>query len=164
MRSSESFVSILDSGFSNLMTGIDSISYFQRNPTESDFTVSTWARFDEVDFDGIHIYTELNRNGLRASSASCSISLYSVSQGASWTKTLVANLTPAVHLNGYSVSVVANDLPDLEADITLYIESTITRLGKQYKSAGYFNHFGALDLITRNKNKISFLEITKADE
>lgn len=139
------------------------ISYIQRQ-TLRPLKLSVWAKFDEVNFDGISVLANINDDLNNKAIGSCDIKVYAIDQGNSWNETLVASKSELVNADKAIIDFSANELPSLQADITLKIVVTAHRLNKTYYHVGYFNHLGSLEVMTRNKKKIAFLEITKQDE
>jgi hypothetical protein len=127
-----------------------------------------WAKFNGINFDGIHMVAGLYaENERRLNSASCSFNVYYVDANQNWNQTLV--YTGSASLVGSRWVLPATQanlgsLTELDGERTLMIEATITRLGKEYKSAVYVNHLGIFDSLFRLKEEVEFLSITKKDE
>lgn len=164
MRYSGKANSLIKAGIGNVRTiSQNNISYIQRQPLRP-LNLFAWAKFDEINFDGISILVNLNDDLNDKTIGSCSATIYSIAQGNSWNETLIGTKGALVNSNKMVIDFDASELPPLQADVTLKIVVSAQRLNKTYYHVGYFNHFGSLELMTRNKKKIAFLEITKQDE
>lgn len=159
------YVQAIKPGITNVITlGSNDNSFIQRTKKTSTIKLITWVKFDEVDFDGVHVIVQAFRDGRQVSISQPLCNLYAIEQGASWDKTPITSKPLSQDGLSWVASYLANELPDLLADRTLYVETKTTRLKKRLFFEGYFNHLGALDFMTRNKKKISFLDLTKVDE
>lgn len=164
MRYSGKTNTLIKAGIGNIKTITNSnISYIQRQPLRT-INLTAWAKFDEINFDGISILATLSDDIKNKTIGLCVATVYSIDQGNSWNETLVGTKSGTFNPNGFVIDFAASELPALQADVTLKILFTAQRLNKTYYHVGYFNHFGSLELMTRNKKKIAFLEITKQDE
>ena len=153
----------LKRGILNLLTlsGAD-ISYIQRT-TLPEIRLQAWAKFDEVNFDGISAVANLFSQSNQLSIGSCSFSLYSIAQGNSWTPTLIGTKNGTVTPNGVIVDFSANEIPPIEGDITFKLVAVATRLNKRFHFVGFFNHLGSLELMNRNRRNIEFIQVTGED-
>lgn len=164
MRYSGKTNSLIKAGIGNIKTIANSnISYIQRQALRP-LNLTAWAKFDEINFNGISIIANLNDDLSNKTIGSCVATVYSIAQGNSWNETLVGTKSGTFTPNGFVIDFVASELPDLEGDITLKIKVNATRQNKKYYFMGYFNHLGSIEFMNRNKRKITFLEVTKADE
>lgn len=164
MKYTDNGNTILKDGVGNVRTITRSnISYIQRNALKA-LKLNVWAKFDEINFDGISILANLNDDFSNKSIGYCDVSVYVVDQGNSWNETFIGSKNGTASANGVIIDFSANELPSLQGDVTLKLSVKATRFGKTYYHTGYFNHLGSLELMTRNKKKIAFLEITKQDE
>lgn len=155
---------ILKDGVGNVRTITQSnISYMQRNPLRP-IKLNVWAKFDEINFDGISVLANLNDDLTNKSIGSCEVIVYAIDQGNSWNETLIGTKTGTATANGVIIDFDASELPSIQGDVTLKLSVRATRLGKTYYHTGYFNHLGSLEVMTKNKKKIAFMEITKRDE
>lgn len=140
------------------------ITLIQSSREKSPIELRAHVKFDEINFDGVHVLVVAQKNGKIVSLGSCNAKLYSVAQGDSWAKTPIVEKALTESPDGWKASYLASELPDLFAEVTLYVEVLATRVKKKIRFSGYFNHLGALEFMYQNKNKISFLDLTKADE
>ena len=164
MRYSEKPNSMIKSGIGNIKTVTKAnISYIQRQ-TLRPINLTAWAKFDEINFNGISILANLSDGLDNKVIGSCQVSVYSVAQGNSRNETLIGTKSGTYTPNGFVIDFLANELPDLEGDITIKVKVITTRQNKKYYFMGYFNHLGSIEFMNRNKRKITFLEVTKADE
>jgi hypothetical protein len=155
---------VLKNGVDNLsLKTRASVSYIQRN-AQKDITLGVWAKFDEVNFDGISVLLELSRELNIKSIGSATVNLFSVAQGNLWQKTFIGSRPAVIIGNAAKVDFAANELPQFCGDVTFYVEAIAYRQNKRLASRAYFNHLGALGFMTKNKNKITLLELTKLDE
>jgi hypothetical protein len=159
MRSISKGNSAIKRGVLNISTisGAD-ISYIQRT-TLPDIRLQAWAKFDEVNFDGISAVANLFSQSTALSLGSCSFSLYSVAQGNSWATTLVATKNGSVTPNGVVVDFAASEIPPIEGDITFKLVAVATRQNKRFHFVGFFNHLGSLELADRNRRNIQFIQV-----
>ena len=131
------------------------------------YTPKVWVKFDSTDFDGIHIVFGLYNKGTLTPSGSCTFRIYSVSLDDSWQETLLTTVSGTIITGGrFKADVSASSLSPIELDgeQTLMIEIEALRQNTVFKDRFYFNHLGAYEFLTRLKNKVTFLELTKADE
>lgn len=131
------------------------------------YSPKAWAKFDSTDFDGIHLICGLYNKGFLTPSGSCTFRVYSVSLTDSWQETLLTTQTGVVMSDGrFKVDVPLASLTPLDPDgeQTILIQVDVTRQGISYTERFYFNHIGSYEFLTRLKNKVTFLELTKADE
>lgn len=155
---------LLKNGVDNLSLKTSAnISYIQKRE-QKDIALGVWAKFDELNFNGISILLELARELSVKSIGTATVNLFSVSQGNLWQKTFIGS-KPAVIINQVAkVDFAANELPSFVGDVTFYVEAIALRQNKRFASRAYFNHLGALAFMNKNKSNISFLELTKLDE
>lgn len=159
------YVQALKPGITNVLTlGCSDVSFIQRTKRTSEVKLVTWVKFDELDFDGVHVIVQAFRDGQKVSISQPLCNLYAIDKGASWVKTPISPKPLTQDGLDWVVSYAANELPDLLADRTIYVEAKTTRVKKRLAFEGYFNHLGALDFMTGNKKKIAFLDLTKVDE
>lgn len=159
------YVQAIKPGLSQVLTlGQGDTSFIQRSKNDNTIELISWIKFDEIDFDGVHVIVQAFRSGRQITVAQPALNLFSVAQGSSWALTPITQKPLTQNGMSWVASYAANDLPNLLADVTLYAEASASRLKKKFHFRGYFNHLGALDFMTRNKKKIAFLELTKVDE
>jgi hypothetical protein len=99
--------------------------------------------------------------------ASCTFRIYSVNVDNTWAETLLVTVAGSnVGGNKFSASTPESSLAPtaLTGELTYKMEVELTRLGKTYTDAFYFNHVGIYDSFIRLKNDVEFLDITKLDE
>lgn len=155
---------LLKNGVDNLSLKTSAnISYIQKRPSK-DIALSIWAKFDEVNFDGISILLELARELSVKSIGTATVNLFSVSQGNLWEKTFIGSKSAVIINQVAKVDFSASELPAFCGDVTFYVEAISFRQNKRYVSRAYFNHLGSFASITKNKNNITLLELTKLDE
>lgn len=164
MRYSGKTNTLIKAGIGNVRTiSQNNISYIQRQPLRP-LNITAWAKFDEINFDGISILLSLNDDLNNKTIGSCSVTVYSIAQGNSWNETVIGTKGLLANSDKAVIDFSASELPELEGDITLKIKVSATRQNKTYYFMGYFNHLGSIEFMNRNKRKITFLEVTKADE
>lgn len=164
IRHTPSYNSIVKAGIGNLISKTNApISYVQRSPLD-DLELSLWAKFDDVSFDGLSIVAEGVRGIKTLSLGYGSINLYSVEQGKGWQKTFISSKPIQITGGVAKVDFLSSELPSFSGDVTFFVEAVAFRQSKKVTARAYFNHLGILEPVTKNRNKIRFLEITKADE
>lgn len=164
MRYTEKSNSLLKTEIDNIKTITKAnISYLQRSPLLP-LKLLAWAKFDEIAFNGISVIANLTDDENIRSIGSCNFTIYSVAKGSSWNETLVGSKAGVYTSNGFVASFTSAELPSMIGDVTLKMVVKANRMSKKYSFMGYFNHLGSLQFMTKNKNKIAFLEISKLDE
>jgi len=135
-------------------------------PTQKDLRVRAWAKFDAENFDGIQLISALTINGRDKSISSAEFTVKSISLDDTWAETLVGAYAGTQSGKKFIASIPQSSLSPttLGGDTSLKVEVKITALGKIYRDYFYVNHLGIYDEMVRAKNKIKFLELTKADE
>jgi hypothetical protein len=126
------------------------------------------AKFDDLSFNKIKIvgYLYDQKNGSISAGATCELKIYKVST-TTWEDVLVTTLTGVLQPNNYfyvEPTLTSLNQFDFSGGDTMMIEGTIMRLGIPYRDRIYVNHLGIFDSLTRLKNKVAFLEVTKLDE
>jgi len=156
--------SLLKSGLENIKTISNAqISYIQKKSLKP-LQLSVWAKFDEVNFDGISVLANISDGWNNKTIGNCVVDIYSIDQGNSWNENFLVSKNGVLTPNGMVVDFSSSEIIDLEGDITLKIAVRANRQNSQFYFKGYFNHLGSIELMNRNKRRISFLEITKVDE
>jgi hypothetical protein len=132
----------------------------------SSLTVKLAARFNDSTFNNIQLsgYLYDSNKATSASAASCMFKVYKITTP-DWTEVHVLDATGTLLTNGYFYS---NQLlpafgVDFQGGDTLMIEATLVRLGVTYRDRIYVNHLGIYDNVTRLRQDVEFLEITKKD-
>jgi hypothetical protein len=140
------------------------LSYIK--PTKKDYKVRAWAKFDAENFNGIQLIAALSINGRDKSISSAEFAVNSVYIDGSWQETAVGVFNGVQDGKKFIVSVPQSALNPvaLSGDITLKVYTKIVVLNNTYRDYFYVNHLGIFDEMVRAKNKIKFLELTKADE
>jgi hypothetical protein len=136
-------------------------------PTNKDFKVKAWMRFNSDTFDGVQMVGSLFRGKSNKTIVSCIFKIYSVDVDNTWAETLLVTATGSdVGDNKFSASTSELSLAPtaLTGELTYKMEVEITRLGKTYTDVFYFNHIGIYDTTVRLRKRIDFLAITKLDE
>jgi len=106
------------------------------------------------------------RAGTIGSAASCTFKIFRI-VGPSWEETLVRTVAGSILPTGiFFATIPAADYApiDLANGDTLMVEAAIDRLGEIHRERRYINNLGIHDSLLRLKNKVTFLELTKADE
>jgi hypothetical protein len=136
-------------------------------PTNKDFKVKAWMRFNSDTFDGVQMIGSLVRGKNAKSIATCNFKIYSVDVSNTWAETLLVSVAGTdVGGNRFSANTPESTLAPttLTGELTYKLEVEITRLGKIYSDVFYFNHIGIYDTAVRLRKRIDFLAITKLDE
>lgn len=141
--------------------------YLERTWDKKDpvYALNIHAKFNSDLIEGFRIQAGLFRDGSLVSSYIESFDLY-ITDGDDYDKTFIASFTPVQVGQYWEFNVSQSLLDPLEATgaETFYIECKAQRKRKSYKACAYFNHIGVFDSIFRLKNKVTFLDLTKADE
>lgn len=138
----------------------------------SELTTSTpilksWVKFNDSTFNNLQIigYLYDSRNAATYNSASCNFKIFLINTP-DWTETELTTLSGTQLSNSYYYSnptLSSIGSVDFQGGDTLMIETTIVRLGVTYRDRIYVNHLGIYDNVTRLRNDVQFLEITKKD-
>ena len=124
------------------------------------------ARFNDNTFANIQIvgYLYDTTNASISNSNNCVFRIYKVNLP-DWSETLITTLNGTQLPNFYYyINPTTSSLTlDFQGGDTLMIDAIITRLGVTYRDRIYINHLGIFDNVTRLKNEIDFLFITKKD-
>jgi len=124
------------------------------------------ARFDDNTFNNIQITAYLydKETASIASGANCTFSVYKVVTP-DWTEqfigSYVGTVLPSTYF--YTTQTLSTLGLDFLGGDTLMIEATIMRLGLPYRDRIYVNHLGIYDNVTRLRQDVEFLDITKKD-
>ena len=125
------------------------------------------AKFDDTTFNNIKIIAYLydQKTSSVANASSCIFSLSKVS-GNEWVDENLTTINGTQLNNSYyyihpELSIFSG-LDFLGGD-TIVIEATVLRLGVTYRDKLYVNHLGIYDNVTRLRQDVEFLEITKKD-
>jgi hypothetical protein len=135
-------------------------------PTNKDFKVKAWMRFNSDTFDGVQMVASLVRGKNAKSIATCNFKIYSLTIDNNWVETLLVTVNGTnVGGNKFSASTPESTLAPttLTGELTYKLEVQITRLGRIYADIFYFNHIGIYDSFIKLRNDVQFLDITKKD-
>lgn len=126
------------------------------------------AEFNQSSFDGIRVTSYLYNpsTGGVDSSASCTFKVYVV-RSPDWQDVPVADFIGTQLPNQYYFrSILASEISsiDLFGGDTVMIEAVVTRLGETYRDRIYVNHLGIYDNVTRLRQDVEWLDISKLDE
>lgn len=125
------------------------------------------GRFDDETFSNLRITAYLfdQTNASISNAATCQFKIYQVTSP-DWTEVLLTTLPGTQLTNSYFyINPTTSSLGtiDFQGGDTIMIEATVSRLGVNYTDRIYLNHLGIFDNVTRLKNKVNFLEVTKKD-
>lgn len=141
---------------------------YKPKDSTKDIFARVWAKFDGVNFDGIHAVAFLHdKNELIYTSATCLFRVWAISYDGTWTETFLTTKMGALSGNKWTANITQADLGSstlLDGELTILIEAVITRQGKQYKNRVYVNHLGIYESFFRLKEEVEFLFVTKKDE
>lgn len=137
-------------------------------PSTSTLVLKIAAEFDKVDFNSIRFTAYLYNpvTGSISSAASVTFNVYLVTTP-DWTDQLVTSFSgDASYTNYYFKDVVATSLTPIDffGGDTIMIEAVATRLSETYRDRIYINHLGIYDNVTRLRQDVDFIDITKQDE
>lgn len=125
------------------------------------------ARFDDSTFNNLKVIAYLYdaQNASVGNAGSCSFKFYKVNTP-DWTETLINTSSGTQLANNYFyLNPTLSTFPSMnfQGGDTLMIEATIVRLGVTYRDRVYINHLGIYDNVTRLRQDVDFLSITKKD-
>lgn len=139
----------------------------------SAFTTSTLflklaAELNKETFDTIRFAAYLYNptSGTIANTATVTFNVYLITTP-NWTEQFVASFAGARIYNSYffaNINTSALSPIDFFGGDTIMIEAVATRLTETYRERLYINHLGIYDNITRLRQDVEFLDISKADE
>lgn len=145
---------------------------FLFNPTStlsaSNQIIKITAKFDDNTFTNLKVVAYLydTQNSSIGNAASCDFKFYRIS-GTDWTETLILTQSGLQLSNNYFYlhpdTSTLSPIDFYGAD-NLMVEATIIRSGITYRDRIYLNHLGVFDNITRLRNEVDFLSLTKKDE
>lgn len=125
------------------------------------------ARFDDSTFNNIkfiaYLYDAANNSVSNA--ASCSFTIYQV-QLPDWSDVPLMTVSGSQLANNYFYTTqTLSSFPavDFLGGDTFMVEATIVRSGTTYRDRIYVNHLGIYDNVTRLRQDVDFLDITKKD-
>lgn len=126
------------------------------------------GKFDDSTFTNLKIIAYLydQQNSSIGNAASCEFKFYRIS-GTDWTETLILTQNGTQLSNNYFYLNPANSTLapiDFFGADSLMIEATIIRSGITYRDRIYLNHLGIYDNVTRLRQDVQFLDLTKQDE
>lgn len=135
--------------------------------TNSGQIVKIAARFNDNTFDNIQMVAYLYdpKNATISNGANCVFKIYKIN-APDWTETLVATINGTQLTSNY---FYANPLLSAIATVDFFggdsimIEASIVRLNITYRDRIYLNHLGIYDNVTRLRQDVEFLDITKKD-
>lgn len=126
------------------------------------------AKFDDDTFSNLKVIAYLydQQNASVGNAATCEFKFYRIS-GTDWTESLIDTQYGAILSNNYFyLNPLTTSLSPIDfygAD-SLMVEATIIRSGITYRDRVYLNHLGVYDNLTRLRQDVQFLDITKVDE
>lgn len=125
------------------------------------------ARFDDSTFSNIKVIAYLydQQNASVGNASSCEFKFYQITTP-NWSENLIITLNGTQLANNYfylNPTVASLSPINFFGGDTLMIEGTITRLGITYRDRVYINHLGIYDNVTRLRQDVEFLDITKKD-
>jgi hypothetical protein len=135
-------------------------------PTNKDFKVKAWLRFNSDTLNGVQMIASLIRGKNAKAIGSCTFKIYSVSVTDNWEELLLVTVSGnEINGNRFSASVPESSLAptSLTGELTYRMEVEVTRQNKLYTDNFYFNHIGIYDSFVRLKSDVEFLDIIKVD-
>lgn len=165
----------------NLWLKVDHASYFIENDSNdwqflfgpnsllsnSNQILKIGAEFNANTLDSIRLIAYLYdpNNGSIDNAATCTFNIFKVNTP-NWSDDLITTLSGTQLSNNYFfLNVPTSSLPtvDFFGGDTVLIEVIVTRLGTTYRDRMYLNHFGIFDNVTRLRQEVQFLDISKQD-
>jgi len=159
LRTSRKLVVSLCSNYNSIL-----FTKSRKAPIRRDYSLLLAAKFNTVDFDGIHMISELSRDAQPLQIGSGTFEIYSISLDGTWTETFLTTVLGSVSGSKLTASVPQSSLPELDGEVTLAIKCSVKRQSDTYTKNVYVNHLGTYDSITRLRQDVEFLDITKVDE
>lgn len=136
--------------------------------SSSNQIIKITARFDDVTFNNLKVIAYLydQQNSSIANAANCEFKFYRIVTP-DWSESLVTTLSGTKLITNYfylnPLLSVLSPIDFFGGD-TLMIEATIIRLGVTYRDRVYINHLGIYDNVSRLRQDVEFLDVTKLDE
>jgi len=135
--------------------------------SSSNQIIKITARFDDSTFTNLKVTAYLydQQNGSIGNASTCEFKFYQITTP-DWTEVLVDTISGTQLANNYFYlnPTLATLAPiDFFGADSLMIEATIERLGVIYRDRVYINHLGIYDNVSRLRQDVEFLEITKKD-
>jgi len=160
------YTNILKPSGPALTFGHSQILAFPSALARQPFSVRIFAKFENDEFDHLHIITGLSRSDRFAPAALNKIRVDLISNSPQWTEALLGDFETNLEQSKFTYEIPTSSLPGFDADgeLTLKITSECERLGKRYKSAVYVNHLGIYPSFIFLKSAVEYLEISKVDE
>lgn len=126
------------------------------------------ARFNDTTFNNIQLtaYLYEPQNAAIATGATCTFKIFLI-QPPDWTEVEITTINGSVLPNSYfyaNPSLVSLAPADFFGGDSIMIEATIVRLGVVYRDRVYMNHLGIYDNVTRLRQDVEWLDISKLDE
>lgn len=134
----------------------------------SNKVVKIAARFDDATFNNLKLvaYIYDPSNASIGNASTCQFKFYRITTP-DWTEVLI-NTSNGVQLSNsyfYLNPLLSSLAPiDFFGGDSLMVEATVIRLGVTYRDRIYVNHLGIFDNVTRLRQDVEFLDITKMDE
>lgn len=126
------------------------------------------AKFDENTFDNLNLTAYLfdPQNGSIANAATCTFKIFQITTP-DWTENLITTVTGTQISNNYfyNTTALSSISPiDLYGGDSVMVEATIIRLGVTYRDRIYVNHLGIYSNVTKLRQDVDYLDVTKVDE
>lgn len=136
--------------------------------TTSNLFLKLAAEFNKDTFDTIRFAAYLYNptSGTIANTATITFNVYLVT-APFWTEQLISSFPGTQIYNNYffsDINLSALAPIDFFGGDTIMIEVVATRLTETYRERLYVNHLGVYDNITRLRQDVEFLDISKVDE
>lgn len=136
--------------------------------TSSISNLKVAAEFNKNTFDSIRFAAYLYNpvSGTVSNTATVTFNVYLIT-GPQWTEQLVASFSGIQTYNNYffsDVNTSALSAVDFFGGDTIMVEAVATRLTETYRDRIYINHLGIYDNVTRLRQDVEFLDISKVDE
>lgn len=133
----------------------------------SDQILKISARFDDSTFTNLKVigYLYDPQNNSVANAATCEFKFYRITTP-DWTEQLVLTASGTQLSNNYFyLNPTTSSLSPIDffGGDSLMVQATVNRSGTIYRDRIYVNHLGIYDNVTRLRQDVDFLNITKAD-
>lgn len=136
--------------------------------TASNLFLKVAAELNKETFDTIRMaaYLYNPNSGTTANTATVTFNVYLITTP-TWTEQFVGAFSATQTYNSYFFSDINTSILapiDFFGGDTIMIEAVATRLTETYRERVYINHLGIYDNITRVRQDVEFLDISKVDE
>lgn len=133
------------------------------------YSAHAWAKFDSIDFNGLHLMGYIIKNDKDIiHAANCTFRIYEIATANTWAETLLYTAPGVQQVDGrflLDVTQANLGITDwIDGERTFAVEIELSRFKKKFKKKVYVNHLGVYDSIIRLRQEVDYLFLTKLDE